>query len=71
MSFEMRVIPSWVDMNGARMCCSSVPVNTFPPVQQAARRDGNVLTLNEISPRGGSWKVTREGVATARGAGDA
>lgn len=71
MSFEMRVIPSWGDMNGVRMCCSSVPVNTFPPVQQEAGRDGNVLTLNKISSRGGSLKVAREGVATARGAGDA
>jgi hypothetical protein len=59
MSFEMRVIPSWVDMNGARMCCSSsVLVNTFPSVQQVATRDGNALTLNETSSRGGSLEVT-------------
>jgi hypothetical protein len=55
----MRVIPSWVDMNGARMCCSSsVLVNTFPSVQQVATRDGNALTLNETSSRGGSLEVT-------------
>ncbi len=75
MSFEMRGIPSWVDMNGARMCCSSsVLVNTFPSVQQVATRDGNALTLNETSSRGGSLEVTgsprRPGPA-ARGADDA
>lgn len=46
-------------------CCSSVPVDTSPPVQQAGSPDGNALTPDEPAGRWG--KGIRFGAASGRG----
>jgi hypothetical protein len=45
MSFEMGVIPSWADMNGARIAAPRMFRRLVRAVQQTGERGGNGLML--------------------------